>query len=101
MTQVRSIAVADRTAARLMRRVALIAFLLVSACTEQADQAVAPANKETEIDALARNLSRQADAWRDDTDNQEAAAEAQAVESRAADAALLLQNDAAPVANRR
>ena len=57
-----------------------------------------PTNKAAEIEALARNLTAQADAWRDDTDNREAAVAAEAQAAAAdnigapADPALLVAN---------
>jgi hypothetical protein len=52
------------------------ALTLLAGCTETRQEAAPTANKAAEIEALARNLSAQADAWRDETDNQEAAAAA-------------------------
>ena len=81
-----------------MKRAALATLLLLGACSGGADPAAKPGNDAAEIDALARNLSPAADAWRDDTDNQEAdtAAEARAAAADNAGAAV----PAVTIANR-
>lgn len=76
----------------------MLALAGLAACADPADDKAAPANKAADIDALARNLASQADAWRDDTDNAEAAADA--AEAARSEPAAVLRNDALAVSDR-